>query len=589
MKRLSIGSLLFVLAFAAVATLGKTDTLSSEEIEALIIQATGKDFTARETSRKRLSRLHHDQEFLSLLILHRIKHGNSFVSRTIGGVFSEIGEPAVPLLFAKAVEYQAGNKKQFSSAGGILTHYIRYEAVPFLITKLEGGTLAEQKFASWALSSICRWRDPKVADPQRLAEALFKTVTTTTEPYVLEFSRMALCSLDTSQTVPFLVNLLSDPDHVKEACQGLSQMKSDTSGAIPQLRELIESGKYPNEVFKALAHAGGSDQVPFIIATIDHFSEDDFGARACIAQAIMKHPHPAAIPLMQEILSNPAYSASAKFVAGIFFSKLDHEAAISNLGKSLDLPYPEPSGEWKGQVAPHRDPIHSNPISRLRVIAIRSLAERGADAYYPRMLALLKSDPSINVRTAVVEAIAKKQVPAEGVTEALGQLLFVPGSAYTKWGYKDGSLPGATVAALSHIGTPEALQALYQGMLGSPAQKACFRYWMSAPERSDFEVFLKSYRESPVEPEYAARILTAQLKRHQSDYSVSQEEVLVKQKSFLKSVDPERFAKEVELNREGYFTLQRHLTFFSIEFALVDTIGGTAVYRETEKGWLPVQ
>lgn len=563
--------------------------LPPEKIEALVVEATGKDYATRESAREQLSQLRSDNEFFHLLMLHRKNRGEQFVTRTIGDVFSKIGEPAVPFLFRKSVEYEETNDIKISPAGGILTQYLRYDAVPFLVTKLENGTLAEKKLSAWALSSICRWRDPKVAEPHKLAEALYQTVTSTTDPYVLEFSRKALGSFDTPESVSFLVKLLSEPQHVKQACEGLSRLKSDAFEAVGPLRQLIETGEYPMEAIDALVNAGGKDQVPFLVEKVNDWAQDDEKARTRLARAIRNHPHPAAIPLMEEILSNPDYPSGGKIFAAIFFSNLDHEASISNLGKSLELPYPEESGEGDGQLASPSNPIHSGPVADIRELAVRYLADKGATAYFDRMLFLLKTDPSINVRTAVVEAIADRQVPGESVTKELAQLLFVRGSDYTKWGYRERTLPDATVTALSQIGTRESLEALYQGMLGSPSAKYCVGYWVSAPEKSVFERFLELYRKSPVKPEYASSILLAQLKRHGNDYVLSGTRAVEKMTSFMKSVDPDRVEKEMALNREGSFTLQRHINFFTIPFALFHTAENVVVYQETDMGWFPMQ
>jgi len=142
-------------------------TLSPEKIEALVVEATGIDYAIRQSAREQLSQLQSESEFLHLLLLHGKNRGEAFVSRIIGDVFAEIGEPAVPFLFRKSVEYEETNDIKISSAGQILTHNIRYDAVPFFVKKLKRGTLSEQKFSAWALSSICRWRNPQVTEPLR--------------------------------------------------------------------------------------------------------------------------------------------------------------------------------------------------------------------------------------------------------------------------------------------------------------------------------------------------------------------------------------------------------------------------------------
>lgn len=588
--------------YTGFADSGRTKPLSFEEIENLVATATGKDYANAKLARAALSDLQLHEEFVHLMLLREKNQGSQHVTRTIGDVFSDIGEKAVPSLFQKSVDHEAGKASEISGAGGILTHYIRYEAIPFLVTKLDSGTLAEKQFSAWALYSICRARRPEVKDPHRLSEALHKAATTSHDSYIKNYSRDALCGFDDSEAVPFLVKFLSEPEFVKHACEGLSSFESDILQATPHIRKLIESGNYPAEAFEALVNAGGYEQIPFIVEHLSDFKSNDYQTWHTKTLALLKHPHPAAIPFMEEVLWSPDCPTHVKEFAGLYFSRIEHEASVKNLAQCLDYPYPETTENGTRGLASSNDSIHSSTASHLRTLAVKYLTNRGYEEFHDKILALLKNDPSINVRTSVVEAIAQSLIPGRKATEDLKKLLYIRDSSYTKWGYRERSLPKATVRALANIGTAEALQALYAAMTESPSKEYCFRFWSQNMDRSVFEVFLQFYRKSPIPPRYASAILLAQLQRHNKYYALPDHQADQQKEKFLSTVNhPRYFGTDVDLTRDGTLTAQLHFKFHTIEYAVVhidlEKVGKgaghvhdvTTVYKQVGNEWFPIE
>lgn len=501
-------------------------------------------------------------------------------------VLGDIGEPAADEVFSGSVPSAEGDLPPFPYASHALTNFIELSAIPVLVDKVRSGSTEERKVAAWALWYITRYAGIGGHEPTGIISALASAATTDPLDYVKDYSANALCNIKHDACIPALVKLLADERARPKACAGLVKFGARAAVATDILRNGIEQRIFPAEALDALMSIEGEAAVPFVVASLTpwRYQRND---RDTICMALLRHPHPAAMPFMEEELWGDPYSSRG--CAAQFFAALDNPCALENLRRCLAL---VAVGGKSERINPLDTDVSG--ADTIRVIAATYLVSHKDTGSYATILRMLREDLSKRVRITAAKAFG--EIGWAEAVPALSACLEEPDDANLYANLQQGDLHAAAVQALGRIGTPEAHAALYNGLAKDRAPLACARFWLESREPEVFEKFLGFYRQSPVDDKLAARIIS----NHLRPYSLPKAQAANARESFLATVrDPARFGAAVDLTEAGKWQLEITYEFFTIEFAHISFTfrspqrehhehGESILYRKQEAGWRPM-
>jgi HEAT repeat protein len=516
------------------------DEPEPRDIPKLIEQLSSSDDDLADTAWARLLFVRSEDGVIA--ILDSLAAVDEKVRLKLFKILGDIGEPAVEPVFNASVA-AAGNKKPRSPwASHVLTCRLKTYPLPLLQKKIRDGTREQRRVASWALYQMTKYGGAEDLDFPQLVEQLLGASINDSELYVRQYCAEALGRIEHESAIPALVKLvsldvMSDITIARHVCAGLSRYGARSSAAIPALKRGIENGKLPPEALNALMDIQGKEALSFVVEKISgqKFNHDD---RFTIAIALCEHPHPAAIPFMEEELWNG--QSSSRVQAAMFFSKLEHPASVKHLRKCLSV-LPQGKSELT-----HPGYTEVSIPRDLRMIAVRSLCEKGDSESYEKILEMLKNDLSIRVRTAAAEALGKIQY--EQAAPALKACFDVTDKGHR--GHIDGRLHFRAIEALGNIATEEAYDFLYAGLAEGKAQKQCRHFWQWSKDRVVFEKFLARFEKQPLDSVIAMDILLMQFHFHKDHCMVTESEEQELKKNFLASVvDSERFGADAELSQ----------------------------------------
>ena len=577
----------FAIALVASSSVAAEEEVTLAEIARSIEELSSPNAEVVRKATDRLTSVRSSEGITA--ILKSVQTAEGPVQKRICQVLGAIGEPAVEVVFAGSVRDPATGRHRVPWASHVLTSHLKTAAMPFLVGKLRSGEIEERKVAAWALWSITRYHGFGDSEPAALISSLRDAAAQDPVEYVKRYCTDALSNLPDDASIPGLVRLLSDKAVCGDACSALAQHGEKASEAIPMLKQGIKEGRLPATAFDALIAIQGKEAVPFVVEQLSawRFGPND---RDVISAALLRHPHPAAVPFMEEELWEG--NASSRVRAAVFLSALDHPASLKNMRACLSV---LPKGKSERT---HPLDTEVDCARDLRAIAIGYLADHRDAGSYDTILKMLKGDLSIKVRAAAAEGVGK--VGYEKAIPALEGCFAVLDKGHSAFGHADGALHAAAVEALGNIGSPQAYQVLYDGAGQGHARKHCTAFWQDAQDRAVFERFLKCFGAAPLDAKTAAGIIADQLWTHREHYTLPKEQFADAKRRFLASVrDPDHFGPGVDLSKGGTTEVSMDFRFYTIDFVLVDFSfssrqarghghGYTIVYRKHGKSWRPM-
>ena len=450
------------------------------EIPKLIEQLANSDKELVDNASKQLKEVGSRDGILA--ILKPLGSVSAPVRQKLCEILRAIGAPAVEVVFAQSVRPKrtrsvSRTRTRWVSQSHVLTNYLDTAPLALLSMKVREGKLEERKVASWAIGQITYYRGIGKTDPEQLVSALLEAATEDSEPYVRDYSAKALSNIKHDSSIPALIKLLSnksDKKVARHACMGLMTHGAKAPKAIPVLKRGITQGTLPAEAFGALTAIQGKEAVPFLVESLPgwKFGPND---RDLINMALAKHPHPKAIPFMLEQLWKGHSSSRER--AARFFAALDHPASLKQMRKCLDV-FP-PDGKTERT---HPNYTDVDCPRSLRTIAVRYLGDRRDTDSYDRILEMLKTDTSLDVRAAAADSFGKvrytKAIPA------LQACFTVSDGRHVE------KVHTAAVQALVNMQSDKAYRVLYQGLAKGHAKDNCVGVWRDAKDRTVFEKFL---------------------------------------------------------------------------------------------------
>jgi len=425
---------------------------------------------------------------------------------------------------------------------------------------------------------------------------------------VRQMSVQALAEATSPNVIPVLTECLKDQNEQvrRDAIRALARFGPQALGAVDAIKGGLENGTLASEAFYALAMIQGSAANDTIIPILKT-RKFAWGEDEMVVAALGVHPDPRAVSFAEEQLFNGRGSAPVH--AAVFFTALGNRSPETLRVMRKCLNYPTPSGDRQKPVRLTDTRRHN--AETVRSVAVEYLASLKDVDSQEKIRKMLAKDDSIIVRTAAAKAMGTYRDSSS--VPILFERLKEDDRGFESIGHVDGSLHEATVGALSRIGTSDALQAIYDGVLieieqhkrrearheVSRPDQNCREFFSKTSEPAILKFFASAYDKKPLPGEVAAEILAPLLRSAGSGLQLKGDAAKKAASEFPKTVrDEVHFGPEgVRPTKDGRRVLA-HYTIYSNSLAVVvfedssdSPIGGgsfTVVYKKIGDQWIPI-
>jgi len=438
-------------------------------------------------------------------------------------------------------------------------------------------SLIIHRFIPWESNQrllSCKGQNNYVLQPQEVVADLSKSALEDTEDYVRKFAMDALKALKSEHAVPTFIRGLKDnhPDIRNYACEGLYKLGKNAKAAVPALIEGINKDQLGGKALMALVAIQGKDAIPIILRTVERGNLERNGIDSAV-YALADVPDERSIPFMEQQLFHGGGSVPVH--AAVFFSELG-DVSIEQMRKCLDYDVPE------------------NDADDVREIAVKYLGNYKDQHSFDKILDMLSSDPSINVRTEAAIALGKFGRPV--AASALITRLSEKDKGYSAKGHMDGALHEAVINSLGEIGTDEALAGIYKGLASNNTLNYCKRFWHNSKNLDHLDKFIDLFDKEPVEIATAAGIIETMLETHQTELKLKDIKRESAKTEFLAHVkDEKHFGEHVDLTEGGRYSVQKEFSLYQNNFATVSFTfknsghSYSVLYRKVGADWIPME